>query len=96
MGPEGIRFNLYFILLRKIELSVTKSIIYGFQVAAVVVIHKNAEKIVLQDLREFVKLYLPEYAVPTVLRVVDQIPKNNMGKVNKPNLISTIFSEGRQ
>ncbi|XP_043286482.1 malonate--CoA ligase ACSF3, mitochondrial isoform X2 [Venturia canescens] len=64
---------------------------WGQKVAAIVVVREGSE-IILSQLREFGKKTLPEHAVPTVLRVVDKIPKNSMGKVNKPELLNSIFS----
>lgn len=62
--------------------------------AAVVVAREGAE-IILSQLREFGKKSLPEYAVPTVLKVVDKIPKNSMGKVNKPDLLAAVFPKNQ-
>lgn len=69
-------------------------ITWGQKVAAVVVAREGTE-IILSQLREFGKKLLPEYAVPTVLKVVDKIPKNNMGKVNKPNLLAEVFPKNQ-
>lgn len=65
---------------------------WGQKVAAVVVLRENTE-VILSQLRIFGKKSLPHYAVPTVLKVVEKIPKNNMGKVNKPYILTTIFEE---
>lgn len=54
---------------------------------------KENTEVILSQLRVFGKESLPHYAVPTVLKVVEKIPKNNMGKVNKPYILSTIFEE---
>ncbi|XP_015122402.1 acyl-CoA synthetase family member 3, mitochondrial [Diachasma alloeum] len=69
-------------------------ITWGEKVAAVVVTREGAE-IILSQLREFGKKSLPEYAVPTVLKVVDKIPKNSMGKVNKPDLLAAVFPKNQ-
>ncbi|XP_015524263.1 malonate--CoA ligase ACSF3, mitochondrial [Neodiprion lecontei] len=63
---------------------------WGQKVAAIIVLHPGKE-LILSELREFTKKLLPEYAVPTVLKVVDAIPKNAMGKVNKVDLLKTVF-----
>ncbi|XP_015599130.1 acyl-CoA synthetase family member 3, mitochondrial [Cephus cinctus] len=65
-------------------------ITWGQKVAAIVVVKEGSE-LILSQLREYSKKSLPEYATPTVLKIVDKIPKNNMGKVNKPNLLDTVF-----
>ncbi|KAJ8687479.1 hypothetical protein QAD02_023273 [Eretmocerus hayati] len=65
---------------------------WGQKVAAVVVLTEGSE-LILSELREFAKKTLPTYAVPTVLKVVNKIPKNSMGKVNKPDIIRILFTE---
>ncbi|CAG8733314.1 6058_t:CDS:2, partial [Acaulospora morrowiae] len=44
-------------------------------------------KLDLKHLREFCKTKLASYKVPTMLKVVDELPRNAMGKVNKRELI---------
>ncbi|CAG8603103.1 7035_t:CDS:10 [Acaulospora morrowiae] len=44
-------------------------------------------KLDLKQLREFCKTKLASYKVPTMLKVVDELPRNAMGKVNKRELI---------
>lgn len=36
------------------------------------------------------------YAIPTVLKVVEKLPKNAMGKVNKKQLLKAMFPEAEQ
>lgn len=60
------------------------------QVAAVVVTRPGAE-ILLSQVREWSRDKLPPYAIPTVLRVLDKIPRNNLGKVNKVNMVKEVF-----
>ena len=57
-----------------------------------VVVKENVD-LILSQLREYAKNFLPTYAVPTVLKVVDKIPKNNMGKVNKPHIINVLYKQ---
>lgn len=68
---------------------------FFLQVAAVVVLEENKE-LILSQLREFAKKTLPSYAVPTILKVVNQIPKNSMGKVNKHDIIRILFPKGAE
>ncbi|XP_020711595.1 malonate--CoA ligase ACSF3, mitochondrial isoform X1 [Athalia rosae] len=67
---------------------------WGQRIAAVVVLREGTE-LVLPELREFAKKSLPDYAVPSILKVVDAIPKNAMGKVNKVDLLKTVFPENK-
>ncbi|KAG8038087.1 hypothetical protein G9C98_006412 [Cotesia typhae] len=69
-------------------------ITWGQKVAAVAVTREGSE-ILLHQLREFAKKSLPDYAAPTVLKIVDKIPKNNLGKVNKPNLLAAVFPNNK-
>ena len=61
------------------------------QVAAVVVSSAGLE---LPQLKRWCRDRLPPYAAPTVLRVVPQMPRNVMGKVNKKQLVKDMFPEG--
>jgi malonyl-CoA/methylmalonyl-CoA synthetase len=45
----------------------------------------------LAELKEFLKDKLPPYKVPTVLKVVPEIPRNAMGKINKKALRAQLF-----
>lgn len=63
---------------------------WGQKVAAVVVTRPGAE-ILLSQVREWSRDKLPPYAIPTVLRVLDKIPRNNLGKVNKVNMVKEVF-----
>jgi len=36
---------------------------------------------------------LPSYSVPTVIKIVDEIPRNAMGKVDKKFLLKNSFAE---
>lgn len=52
---------------------------------------ENSETLSLQSLRDWSKKMMPAYAIPTDLRVVENIHKNAMGKVNKKALIQQLF-----
>jgi malonyl-CoA/methylmalonyl-CoA synthetase len=68
-------------------------ITWGQKVAAIVLLRqqeKNAS-LSLEDLRQWSKDRLPAYQVPTVLRVVNNIPRNALGKVNKKELVADLF-----
>ena len=44
----------------------------------------------LTTLREFSKNELAKYKIPSLLKIVQELPKNAMGKVNKKELV-TLF-----
>lgn len=67
-------------------------ITWGQKVAAVVVAREGKE-VILSQLREWCKERMAPYAIPTVLKVVEKLPKNTMGKVNKTELLKAVFPE---
>lgn len=67
-------------------------ITWGQKVAAVVVPVENTE-LILSDLRKWSKSRMASYSIPTVLKVLEKIPRNNLGKVNKKELIKEVFPE---
>ena len=58
---------------------------WGQRVAAAVVLHDGAS-LTLEQLRAFGKEQLAPYKVPSLLRVVTDLPRNAMGKVQKPDV----------
>lgn len=63
---------------------------YGERIAAVVVPSEGTE-ITLESLKTFAADKMPKYCLPTLLKVVDSIPKNAMGKVNKKDILKKMF-----
>jgi acyl-CoA synthetase (AMP-forming)/AMP-acid ligase II len=53
---------------------------WGQRVAAVVTLAKKDGELKLKDLRNMLRKNMAPYKIPTVLKVVDEIPRNNMGK----------------
>lgn len=66
------------------------------EVVAVLAVTKSGKEISLETLRTWAKNKLPEYSAPTVLKLVNELPKNAMGKVNKRELQKNYFSEKNQ
>jgi malonyl-CoA/methylmalonyl-CoA synthetase len=58
---------------------------WGERVCAAVIL-KVGEVLKLNDLREWAKERLASYKVPTRLLYLDQLPRNVMGKVTKPDV----------
>lgn len=48
----------------------------------------------LADLKQWASDHMAPYQIPTVLLVVDELPRNTMGKVNKKELSALYFSKG--
>lgn len=76
---------------------------WGQKVSAVVVLSQEGlagkdgggKKFSALDMRRALKEKLANYKIPQEMRVVDAIPKNAMGKVNKKGLLREIFGEGK-
>lgn len=66
---------------------------WGQRVAALVALNEGKDKLELKELRDDLKKEVASYKVPTMLKIVKEIPKNAMGKVNKKQLV-TEFDEG--
>ena len=47
----------------------------------------------LSDLKRWASGRMIPYQIPTVLLVVEELPRNAMGKVNKKELFSMYFGE---
>ncbi|KAI3340788.1 AMP-binding enzyme-domain-containing protein [Ustulina deusta] len=66
---------------------------WGQKVGAVVILDRTIcpEGWKPMDMRRALKGRLANYKIPQVLRVVDHIPRNAMGKINKKNLVRQVF-----
>ncbi|KAI0400800.1 hypothetical protein F4802DRAFT_470855 [Xylaria palmicola] len=66
---------------------------WGQKVGAVVILDRTIcpEGWKPMDMRRALKGRLANYKIPQVLRVVDHIPRNAMGKINKKNLLRQVF-----
>ncbi|KAK4193392.1 acyl-CoA synthetase family member 3, mitochondrial [Podospora australis] len=69
---------------------------WGQKVGAVVILDKETcpeNKWSPLEMRRALKDRLAAYKIPQVLRVVEHIPRNAMGKINKKMLVKEIFSD---
>lgn len=67
---------------------------WGQKVGAVVVLNDEyleGKKWSPLDMRRTLKDRLARYKIPQVMRVVEQIPRNAMGKINKKELVKSVF-----
>ena len=62
------------------------------QIAAVLVLKEN-KSMILKDLQDWARDYLPPYQLPTIMTCLESMPRNAMGKVNKKELINQVFPE---
>lgn len=67
---------------------------WGHKVGAVLILDKDvAASWTPMAMRRALKSRLANYKIPQVMRVVDHIPRNAMGKINKKELVKSIFAE---
>ncbi|KAK9487524.1 hypothetical protein V1527DRAFT_404060 [Lipomyces starkeyi] len=66
---------------------------WGQAVATVVVMQANVEPITYDSLKAELKKRLTGYKIPKELKIVAQIPRNQMGKVNKKTLVKQVWPE---
>ncbi|KAK5992544.1 Acyl-CoA synthetase family member 3 [Cladobotryum mycophilum] len=65
---------------------------WGQKVGAVIVLDTEyTQKWTPLEMRRALKSRLANYKIPQVMRVVDHIPRNAMGKINKKQLVRAIF-----
>ena len=65
---------------------------WGQRVAAIISISDGSD-VTMTSLKEWCIKRMPKYHVPTLLKVVEKLPRNVMGKVNKKELIKLYFTE---
>lgn len=65
---------------------------WGQKVAAIVVLSSGASKFTRLDLRRALSDKLAAYKIPVTMKLVESIPRNQMGKVNKKTLVKEIFT----
>ncbi|RCI07964.1 hypothetical protein L249_7877 [Ophiocordyceps polyrhachis-furcata BCC 54312] len=67
---------------------------WGQKVGAVVVLDREVvQKWTPLDMRRALKGRLAGFKIPQTLKVVDSIPRNAMGKVNKKDLVRAVFAD---
>ncbi|CAL5873067.1 uncharacterized protein PFLUO_LOCUS7336 [Penicillium psychrofluorescens] len=66
---------------------------WGQRVAAVIKVREGAAPLELQALRAELKNEMAPYKIPTVLKIVDGIERNAMGKVNKKTIVQKYWPD---
>ncbi|XP_052541745.1 malonate--CoA ligase ACSF3, mitochondrial isoform X2 [Tympanuchus pallidicinctus] len=64
--------------------------VWGQRVSAVVQLRRG-EMLSVKELKEWARDTMAPYAIPTELIVVEEIPRNQMGKVNKKELLQRFY-----
>lgn len=67
-------------------------ITWGEKVACAVVLRDTAAELTLQDLREWSKSHMEAAMIPVLLRIIQEVPRNAMGKVNKKDIVAQVFA----
>ena len=65
--------------------------LWGEQVAAVISLKEGADATTI-SIQDWCRQYMPSYHVPKLIKLVDKIPRNVMGKVNKKQLVRNYFA----
>jgi len=65
--------------------------VWGQKVAVVVVPKKKEDEFNVNEVQLWCKDYLAPYMIPKVWLVMDNLPRNAMGKINKKELVRTVF-----
>lgn len=65
---------------------------WGSKVAALIVV-KDEQVLEVEELKEWAANKLASYSFPTVIKFVEYVPKNAMGKVNKKELVQNAFTD---
>lgn len=65
---------------------------WGERIAAIAVLRPNFE-LDLETLKVFCTDRVGKYAVPSVLKIIDEMPRNAMGKINKRDVIRLYFGQ---
>lgn len=66
--------------------------VWGERVAAIVTLSPG-KKLSLEDLKRWASGFMVPYQIPSVLLVVEELPRNTMGKVNKKELRTVYFGK---
>lgn len=60
---------------------------WGQIISAIVVLKDQSDVLTLENLQEWLKDKMAKYKIPRKLLIVDEIPRNHMGKINKKSLL---------
>lgn len=71
---------------------------WGQRIGALIVMDKLTsndidQKKTKKELKSWAETVLPSYSIPTVIKIVDEVPRNAMGKVDKKFLLKNSFME---
>lgn len=69
--------------------------VWGQKVFSLLVLKQNVQKenFNLNEFKKWCKTRLPKQSVPKVVKIIDKMPRNQLGKVNKKELIKIYEKE---
>jgi malonyl-CoA/methylmalonyl-CoA synthetase len=69
--------------------------IWGQRIFALIVLKDNLgpQSFKLEEFKEWCKTRLPNYSVPKLVKIIEKMPRNQLGKVNKKELIKIYEKE---
>lgn len=65
--------------------------IWGQKIAALIVCKDNSTPITLKTLAAWCEERIASYQIPTVIKCIDELPRNAMGKLNKKEIVRDFF-----
>jgi len=71
---------------------------WGQRIGALIVLNEQNQKNVEEkkfkkELKSWAETVLPSYSIPSVIKIVDEVPRNALGKVDKKSLLKNSFEE---
>lgn len=70
-------------------------ITWGQKIAAIVSLRDNTSELDIETLKIFCSERIASYAIPTILKIVKDLPRNAMGKINKKELVKALFNNNQ-
>jgi len=64
--------------------------VYG-EIVCAIVVPRDGFEVTLQDIHDGCKDEIAKYKLPKAIKIIKEIPRNAMGKVNKKELIAALF-----
>lgn len=63
------------------------------QVVAAAMVLKDGHTLSIDELRDWAEDKMIPYHIPKIRKILEEMPRNAMGKVNKKDLVKTVFPE---
>lgn len=77
--------------IREVAVCGVDDLTWGQKVGAVVSLEDSTQTLKLEELRKWAKEKMPKYAMPSLLKTMDKLPRGVGGTVNKKELVEVAF-----